>query len=150
MMFRNAVLSQAKLRLLIISLPFFLAATTLAEPVPPNPPTALKASGDANSIHLSWSAPVESNGSELTGYQVDVSKESDFSTRIPGWDNNPIGLVTTIEVAGLDSSTTYYTRLRAVDQAGLFSEYSNSASATTYDTQAPTPPANLTFSFGPL
>jgi chitodextrinase len=51
---------------------------------------------------------------------------------------------TTFNNTGLTNATSYSYRVRATDAAGNLSGYSNTASATTVDTQPPTAPSNLT------
>jgi chitodextrinase len=51
---------------------------------------------------------------------------------------------TTFSDTGLTNGTSYSYRVRATDAAGNLSGYSNTAGATTLDTQPPTAPANLT------
>src|SRR4030095_7893808 len=50
--------------------------------------------------------------SGATGYRLDVSTSSSFSTYVPGYQNLNVGNVTRRSVTGLNPSTTYYYRVR--------------------------------------
>jgi hypothetical protein len=52
---------------------------------------------------------------DITGYRLDVSLQSDFSTFIEGYENLNVGDVTDYNVIGLSPVTTYYYRVRAVN-----------------------------------
>jgi phosphodiesterase/alkaline phosphatase D-like protein len=67
--------------------------------------------------------------SGATGYRLDVSPNSSFSTYVPGYQNLNIGNVTSRSVTGLNASTTYYYRVRAYNGAGT-SDNSNVISVT--------------------
>lgn len=53
-----------------------------------------------------------------TGYKIDVSEVSDFSSRLGAYDDLDVGGVTTKSVTGLNSGTTYYYRIKAYDGGG--------------------------------
>jgi hypothetical protein len=80
---------------------------------------------------------------------MDVSLFENFSSMLDGWANRNVGRQTTYDITGLATSTTYYVRLRAIDHVGIFSNYSNTASATTLDSEAPNPPTGLSSIAGP-
>lgn len=48
-----------------------------------------------------------------TSYKLDVSTVSGFATFVAGYSNLDVGLVTSFNISGLASGTTYYYRLRA-------------------------------------
>jgi elongation factor P hydroxylase len=53
-----------------------------------------------------------------TGYRLDVSTSSSFSSYVNGYHNLDVGNVTGQVVTGLNRGTTYYYRVRAYDAAG--------------------------------
>ena len=54
-----------------------------------------------------------SSVSGATGYRLDVSMSSSFSTYVPGYQNLNVGNATSRSVTGLNPSTTYHYRVRA-------------------------------------
>src|SRR5437773_444664 len=103
----------------------------------PSPPIAHPATSiTSNSFTANWSSV-----SGATGYRLDVSPNSSFSTYVAGYQNLNVGNATTHSVTGLNASTTYYYRVRAYNGAGT-SGNSNVANVTTL---TPTgPPAAIT------
>jgi phosphodiesterase/alkaline phosphatase D-like protein len=51
--------------------------------------------------------------SGATGYRLDVSTNSSFSTYVSGYQNLNVGNVTSYNVTGLGANTFYYYRVRA-------------------------------------
>jgi len=101
---------------------------------PPGAPTNLSATAaSSTTINLSWSAATDNVA--VTGYKLDVSLNSAFSSFVTGYNNKDLGNVTSAAITGLSASTAYYARLRAYDAAGNVSP-SKSANITI------TPPAN--------
>jgi hypothetical protein len=88
--------------------------------------------------------------SGATGYRLDVSRNSSFSTYVPGYQNLNVGNATSRSVTGLNASTTYYYRVRAYNGAGT-SANSNIVNVTTHSATGPpvviTNPATLIASF---
>ena len=121
-------------------------ATTLAPPdmAPPSAPGTLTASAaSATQINLSWGTATDDVG--VIGYRVErctgppCANFSQIAT--------PAG--TSFNDTGLNASTSYSYRVRAVDAASNFGPYSNSTSATTHappDTTPPSAPGTLTSS----
>lgn len=95
-------------------------------------PVAAAATSFTNQSFLaSWSAVTGA-----TGYLLDISLASDFSSFVSGFNNLNVGNVTTYSVTGLTSNTIYYYRLRAYNTSGN-SVYSNTIQSKTVD-NAPT------------
>ena len=61
-----------------------------------------------------------------SGYRLDVSEASDFSSFVTGYNNLDVGNVTTYPVTGLDADTTYYYRVRAYNTYGASGNSNNS------------------------
>jgi hypothetical protein len=79
----------------------------------------------ATSLRLSWSA-----SATATGYRLDVSESSAFTTFVTGYANRDLGNTTSFTITGLAAGRTYYARLRAYNAAGT-SANSATQSATT-------------------
>lgn len=112
----------------------------------PSPPIATPANYIAsNSFTANWHSV-----SGATGYRLDVSPNSSFSTYVAGYQNLNVGNTTSRSVVGLNASTTYYYRVRAYNSSGT-SGNSNVVSVTTLSpTGSPlviTNPATLIASF---
>src|SRR6266576_1388813 len=98
----------------------------------PSPPIANPARYIAsNSFTANWSSV-----SGATGYRLDVSTNSSFSTYVAGYQNRNVGNATSRSVTGLNASTTYYYRVRAYNGAGT-SGNSNVISVTTLGSMGP-------------
>ena len=99
---------------------------------PPSPPIANPARYIAsNSFTANWSSV-----SGATGYRLDVSTNSSFSTYVAGYQTRNVGNATSPSVTGLNVSTTYYYRVRAYNGAGT-SGNSNVISVTTLGPMGP-------------
>jgi subtilisin family serine protease len=122
----------------------FRVATGIPDIDPPSIPTNVAFSSPTiSSINLSWSASTDTVG--VQGYRVDVSTESGFQSRIPGWDNIVVVNTGPVTVQLLPPGTTIYARVRAFDAALNYSSYSATAQGTTLagDTTPPTAPSNV-------
>jgi len=93
---------------------------------PPATPTATAASNPlTTSFQANWSS-----APRATGYRLDVSTSSSFSSLVSGYNNLDVGNVLSKSVTGLSPGTTYYYRVRAYNSGGT-SGNSNTISATT-------------------
>lgn len=101
--------------------------STAVEITIPSPPIKLSAtSKSTTSINLSWSAPVEDGNSEITGYKIEVKKDSG-SFSILEEDTNSSSRV--YLHSGLIKDEKYTYRVSAINVAGI-SDPSNESSAT--------------------
>lgn len=119
------------------------SATTGVASTVPQSPTGLGATATSSSqINLSWSAPADNGGSQITGYQIERSQDNGNT-----WSDvvsNTGSVSTTYSDTGLSPSTTYTYRVSAINSVGTSSP-SNTASATTdIQTSVPQPPTGLT------
>src|SRR5205823_13232719 len=115
-------------------LPEFAGSGTVSvgAATPPSPPIAHPARYIAsNSFTANWSSV-----SGVTGYRLDVSTNSSFSTYVAGYQNRNVGNATSRSVTGLNASTTYYYRVRAYNGAGT-SGNSNVISVTSLGPMGP-------------
>src|SRR5258705_255179 len=86
-------------------------------------------------INLSFKANW-SSVSEATGYRLDVSTSSSFTSYVPGYQNRNVGNMISHSVTGLNASTTYHYRLRAYNGGGT-SNNSNVINVTTLSATGP-------------
>jgi len=92
-----------------------LTRTILVQPADPLPSPSLLAatSVTASSFTANWSAVAGA-----TGYRLDVSPSSTFSSFLGGYKDLDVGNVMTRTVNGLDSDRAYYYRLRSYNTSG--------------------------------
>jgi len=93
------------------------------------PPAAPVATSTTNVNYFSFSANWNAS-TGATGYYLDVSTASDFSSFVTGYNNLDVGNVTTQAVTLPSSNTTYYYRVRAYNLDGT-SASSNTISQLT-------------------
>lgn len=90
------------------------ASSTITVITLPTEPNVLTASSvQSSSFVANWSS---TNGA--TGYKLDVSTTSNFTSLLASFNNLDVGNVTSKTVDGLNGGTTYYYRLRAYNANG--------------------------------
>ena len=118
----------------------FFRADLPAAPDPPAPglpgppPNLTAAAAGETQINLSWTAPGNTNGSEIVGYRIEVSTDRGTS-----WNDLVAGAgatITTYAHTGLMSGATRHYRVSAINSVGTGAP-SNIASATTGDLTPP-------------
>lgn len=103
------------------------ARSTFDTPAPtaPSVPTSLSAVGGVGQASLTWSAPSQNGGADISDYVVEYSSRG--STSWSQFDDG-VSVTTSATVTGLSNGTTYLFRVRAVTSGGT-SDASASASA---------------------
>jgi len=95
----------------------------------PKPPTNLVASAASDKVTLTWDAPTEyTDSSPLTVHHYDVYRGSSSDGSTAAFIGN--STAKTYIDSNVEQEKTYYYFVKAVDAAGLASDYSESASAT--------------------
>jgi parallel beta-helix repeat protein len=85
--------------------------------LPPGAPTAIAATSiTQTSLNANWTA-----SATATGYYLDVATNTGFTVYVPNYNNADVGNVTTFQVTGLATNTTYYYRIRAYNPGGTSS-----------------------------
>ena len=94
----------------------------------PGTPTGLAAMADGQTqINLSWTAPSDDGGADITGYKIEVSTGgSSWSDQVADTDST----ATSYSHTGLDAGSTRHYRVSAINSAGT-GDPSNIADATT-------------------
>jgi hypothetical protein len=87
------------------------------------------------SLTLNWTASTDNVA--VAGYSLDVATDSSFTSFLPGYRNRAVGNILRYTVTGLTTGTTYYARVRALDEAGNVSANSPSASGTPINNSLP-------------
>ncbi len=121
------------------------SATTTAATVPDAPTNLSATAGGAISITLSWSAPTNTGGVAISGYQIEFSLNG-----TSGWtdvESNTGSTSTSHTHNGLTASTTYYYRVSAINSVGTGAA-STTASATTTAATVPDAPTGLSATAG--
>lgn len=116
---------------------FTWATIEAGEPVfppdetPPSPPTGLNATAtDESSITLNWTDPADGDLDSIRIYEYKNATED--STAMT-WIASVGAGVETYNRTGLDAETTYWYRLKAMDDSSNVSYFSNADSSTTFE-----------------
>src|SRR6187402_1710184 len=100
-----------------------LTMTQWVDATVPSKPTLLTISNfTCSGFTANWNTVAN-----VTGYKLDVSTVSDFSTFVGVYNSLNVGLVTSYNITGLPAGTTYYYRVRAYNTCSV-SANSNSGS----------------------
>jgi fibronectin type 3 domain-containing protein len=119
------------------------ATPVLVQATPPSAPQSLSATGQSNSVTLSWIAPASDGGSPITGYDVFRGTTAGGESTTPLATNVT---ATTFTDSGVTNGTTYFYIVKAVNAVGV-SPQSGEASATP-QAVAPSAPTGLVASGG--
>lgn len=101
------------------------------------PTVGIGTGATSSSFTAQWTAPAAGGPAAFT-YQIEVDDDSNFGT--VNFTTNGISGLSTLVNSGLQASTTYYYRVRAVNAAG---NSAWSATSVGYATTAPTPEINI-------
>lgn len=114
---------------------------TVTTATTPSAPTNFTGSSNAagTTISLSWSAPLSNGGSAITGYQFQRNQSA-----TPGTEWLSLGLVTSWDSNNTNPGTTYYFRVRAVNDVGVGATSTITVTASSPTTAAPTTAAPTT------
>ena len=113
---------------------------TTAPPTKPGPPVGLTATNDRmRRIDLSWMAPTDDGGADITGYHVEVSADGTNWTNLV--EDTGTGM-TGFTHTGLRGEDSRHYRVSAINSAGN-SDASNLAEGTTAPATAPEAPTAL-------
>jgi fibronectin type 3 domain-containing protein len=110
------------------------SATTEADPPPTAPSNLTATAASATQINLSWTASTDQVG--VTGYDIQRCSGSGCSNFAQV--TSVSGTTTSYSDTSLTAATSYSYRVQATDAAGNLSAFSNTASATTASSSAPT------------
>lgn len=92
---------------------------------PAAPITAAPSSITSTGFNANWNTV-----SGATGYRLDVSTASDFSSFVPGYEDINVNNVLTYSISGLSENTTYYFRVRGYNGYGTGASSSNGSAVT--------------------
>jgi len=115
-------------------------ATTQALTAPDAPIDLSAAASGLSRINLSWKAPSDDGGADISGYQIEVS--SNGSSNWTDLVSDTQSKATTYADENLAVGTTRYYQIRAINSIGT-GPVSNISSATTDALTAPSAPTNL-------
>jgi Leucine-rich repeat (LRR) protein len=98
-------------------------ASATATDLPPSTPSNLTASAGNEKVYLDWNNNPES---DVRAYYVYQSNSANATTLVDSVIGRTNSLIT---ISGLTNSTNYFFRLKAIDQTGFMSGYSNEVQA---------------------
>ncbi|MBS2965903.1 fibronectin type III domain-containing protein [Actinocrinis puniceicyclus] len=113
--------------------------TVTASPIaatPPGAPTGLTATAGTGQVSLSWQAPSNTGGENITSYRVYRGTSSGSETLLTGGGCSGLSAVLSCTDTGLTAGQTYYYKVSAVNGVGEGPQ-SNEASATPTGTGCP-------------
>ena len=106
----------------------YVVRITVQSAMKPGAPTGLSATADGQTeIDLSWTAPSDDGGTNITGYKIEVSTDGSLWSDL---EANTRSTSTTYSHTGLTAGSTRYYRVLAINVAGTGTA-SNTDSATT-------------------
>jgi PKD repeat protein len=105
-----------------------ISATPIAG-TPPGPPTGLTGSPGNGQVSLSWTAPANNGGVEISGYRVYRGTASGGETLVTTGGCGGLGAVTSCTDTGLTNGQKYFYEVSAVNALGEGNK-SNEATAT--------------------
>ena len=107
----------------------------------PGAPTGVTATANGQTqINLSWTAPSDDGGADITGYRIEVSEDSSNWSDL---ETDTRSTNTSYSHRGLPAGSTWHYRVSAINSAGI-GPTSNVANATTDAATAPGAPTGLT------
>jgi YVTN family beta-propeller protein len=104
------------------------ASDTTLSPVPSHPTNLFATAVSSSQINLSWTAPTDNGGFDITGYEIERSTDSGSTWSTLAVNTGSTG--TTYSDTCLSANTTYMYRVSAINGMGTSSP-SDTASATT-------------------
>ncbi|MBL4597049.1 MAG: fibronectin type III domain-containing protein, partial [Robiginitomaculum sp.] len=111
----------------------------------PDAPTSLSAvSPKSTQINLSWNAPTNTGGADISGYKIE--KSTDGGTIWSILDANTKSTSTSYTEGGLTNGQTYHYQVYAINSKGASATASDPASAVPLD--VPSKPLSVTASLG--
>ena len=118
-----------------------IASATTDPPTAPDAPTSLTATASGRTIiNLSWTAPSDDGGADISGYRIEVSPNG--SSKWMDVVANTDSKIRMYAHENLEPDTTLHYRVSAINSVGTGSA-SSTSSATTDARTAPDAPASL-------
>ena len=116
-------------------------SATVSEPPPPaNPPSAptLSAAAGNGKVTLTWTAPSDDGGADVTNYEVYRSTVQGEEVLV-----TTVGDVSTFQDTGLTNGTTYWYQVAAVNSAGVGVRSNEASSKPSAPATRPSAPRSL-------